>query len=42
MQAFAQHIEFLRAIVDAAASRHDDQEGRASSAFPKFESYQAA
>jgi hypothetical protein len=27
MQAFAQHIEFLRAILDAAASRHNDQEG---------------
>jgi DNA-binding MarR family transcriptional regulator len=26
-KAFAQHIEFLRTILDAAASRHNDQEG---------------
>src|SRR5262249_24625801 len=26
-KAFAQHIEFLRRILDAAASRHNDQEG---------------
>jgi DNA-binding MarR family transcriptional regulator len=26
-KAFAQHIEFLRTILDAAASHHNDQEG---------------
>jgi DNA-binding MarR family transcriptional regulator len=26
-KAFAQHIEFLRSILDAAGSRHDDRKG---------------